>query len=102
MEHSEAQQAEFQRIYVRRRRYQNLLAVLVLPLVIVMRFSVNAEAGTVFGVSAQVGFPVVLAVLVGTMVFSLRNWRCPACSKYLGAAFRGPKHCPNCGVKLRA
>jgi predicted RNA-binding Zn-ribbon protein involved in translation (DUF1610 family) len=34
------------------------------------------------------------------LVFSLRNWRCPACNKYLGKGTL-PHYCPNCGVELR-
>jgi hypothetical protein len=94
--------SEFERDYARRRRYQNLLAVILLPTLFAMRFSMNPEAGTVFGVPLQLGLPAVLMFIVGSTVFSLKNWRCPACTKYLGGAFRGPRHCPNCGVKLRA
>jgi len=33
-------------------------------------------------------------------VFSLYNWRCPACNKYLGKQ-RSPKYCSKCGVALQ-
>ena len=37
--------------------------------------------------------------LLGVIVFSLFNWRCPRCNAFL-APFSF-KHCSNCGVELR-
>jgi hypothetical protein len=39
--------------------------------------------------------------LVSLVVFSLVNWRCPACRAYLRKT-TNPKFCPNCGVALRS
>lgn len=40
-----------------------------------------------------------VAVLVGTVVFSRYNWRCPSCNGYLGRSITH-KFCPKCGVQL--
>ena len=101
MQHTEHELAKFEEIYSKRRRYQNLLTVVLLPFVLGMRYSINPEAGTVLGLPLRIGLPLVLLLMFSGVVLSLRNWRCPACEKYLGGAFRGPRHCPNCGVKLR-
>jgi hypothetical protein len=34
------------------------------------------------------------------LIFSFRNWRCPACDKYLGKAI-GPRFYAKCGVALQ-
>jgi len=39
-------------------------------------------------------------LLVGLMIFSMRNWRCPACSRSPGL-YVNPKFCSNCGIELR-
>ena len=41
-----------------------------------------------------------IAVVVGAVLFSLSNWRCPGCSRYLGKVIN-PAFCPKCGVQLR-
>ena len=41
-----------------------------------------------------------IAALQRAILFSLYNWRCPACSKYLGKQ-RSPKYCSKCGVALQ-
>ncbi|MFC1482983.1 hypothetical protein ACFL56_01865 [Candidatus Margulisiibacteriota bacterium] len=47
--------------------------------------------------------PFLLALFFGFVIaifiFSFTNWRCPACSKYLGKGFN-PKFCKNCGTQL--
>ena len=101
MQYTEQQKAEFKLAYAKRRTRQLVVAAVLVPLVIAMAVSDNKEAGTVFGVSAAVGGPAFFAVMLVAVVFSFRNWRCPACSSYLGRAFN-PRHCSNCGVELRA
>jgi rubrerythrin len=39
-------------------------------------------------------------VVAGALIFSFVNWRCPACTRYLGRGWN-PKFCPKCGVQLR-
>jgi hypothetical protein len=40
-----------------------------------------------------------LAAFVGVVVSTVWNWRCPACSAYLGRTFT-LNFCPSCGVPL--
>jgi len=37
--------------------------------------------------------------VVGVLIFSFQNWRCPACHRYLGKGSR-LTFCPKCGVAL--
>lgn len=41
-----------------------------------------------------------LGIIVGVVVFSYINWRCPACDAYLGKSL-SPSYCERCGVRLR-
>ena len=43
---------------------------------------------------------VTLPAILGAVGFSLWNWRCPACSGYLGRGW-APRHCPHCAARLR-
>ncbi|MFB3921165.1 MAG: hypothetical protein ACE145_05550 [Terriglobia bacterium] len=43
---------------------------------------------------------VFFGAIAALLAFSLWNWRCPACNRYLGKGF-GPSFCPKCGVRLQ-
>jgi hypothetical protein len=43
----------------------------------------------------QLGF----AIVVGVVIFSFINYRCPACSAYLGRGLK-PSYCRRCGARL--
>jgi len=101
VQYNERQKGEFKEAFAQRRRKQLLVAALIVPLVLLVVFSEDQGGGTILGYSAEVFGPIFLAVVVAALLFSLRNWRCPACSKYLGKAMN-PKFCQNCGVELRS
>jgi hypothetical protein len=101
MEYTEGQKASFKQEFAARRKRQIILAV---PLVaIFIGFALLADdrnGGVVLGMPAAVVAPAFLVLVVGAIVFSFRNWRCPACDKYLGKGIN-PRFCPNCGVALQ-
>ena len=39
-------------------------------------------------------------LILGSLIGSLSQWRCPGCKKNLWRWFN-PSHCPGCGLKLR-
>lgn len=41
-----------------------------------------------------------LGAIGAILAFSLANWRCPACNRYLGKGF-SPRFCPKCGARLQ-
>jgi hypothetical protein len=41
-----------------------------------------------------------VAIVIGLLIFSLVNWRCPACNRYLYRDIY-PRHCSGCGTQLR-
>lgn len=89
------QQEEYQRQFALKKRRQLILSI---PLIVVifMALAVRDQGGRT-GQLAGIAF---LCLAVGALLFSLWNWRCPACSKYLGKSL-SPRFCPKCGVALQ-
>ncbi|MGB6640678.1 MAG: hypothetical protein WBG67_07890 [Thermoanaerobaculia bacterium] len=98
MEHTEEQKQQFKSKFSVLRKRQLMAAV---PVVAVIAFVALADqtTGEAFGISPMVWGPAVVIYFVGLIAFSIRNWRCPACDKYLGKGF-SPKYCPKCGAPL--
>jgi hypothetical protein len=93
--YTDQQQAEFKEIYARRRRRQLLVSVPLIGLILVMAFlrervARGGEDVLVWGFIGAVAF---------ALLFSIRNWRCPACERYLGRSLY-QKHCHHCGIAL--
>ena len=100
MEYTEQQKAEFKTVFARRRRNQVILAVPVLTLMALLVLSDQSAGSWMLGLPVLVAVPVALLAFVGALLFSLRNWRCPACNGYLGKGVN-PRFCAKCGVALR-
>jgi hypothetical protein len=43
---------------------------------------------------------IILLLIIGIVVFSFLNWRCPACGSYLGSQYN-PRVCHHCGASLQ-
>jgi hypothetical protein len=99
LQHSEAQKAEFRQLYATRRRNQLMVNIPPVAVIIGVVLPEDRAAGTILGLSRQVVGPIFLAIVAAALFYSFRNWRCPACHKYLGRGFN-PRHCQNCGVEL--
>ena len=100
MEHTEEQKAEFKRQFSVRRRNQLILAAPLVAMMIAFVATQDEATQTALGMPLAMAGPVLGVVLLGGVAFSFKNWRCPACNKYLGKGI-GPKHCHACGVQLR-
>jgi hypothetical protein len=101
MPQTETPEAQILGAFSRRRRNQLLLLGALMPITIGALLYQRHVVGTVLGMPAQLGAPIFLVLVVGSVLFSLWNWRCPACGGYLGRSLN-PKYCPSCGVRLRA
>jgi len=88
--------AEFQR---RRARQLAVIAPVVLA-ILALLWAEDHPHVTIAGLPATVLIGVAVAVIAGFLWFSVRNWRCPACDRYLGKAFN-PRFCAHCGVPLQ-
>jgi hypothetical protein len=100
VEYTEGQKAEIRTLFAARRRRQLLISLPLIVLIMGFAFLENGNRGAILGIPATMVFPGFLAMIAGAIVFSLYNWRCPACNRYLGKQ-RNPKFCNKCGVALQ-
>ncbi len=99
MNYTEEQKSQVIQEFTKRKKRQ---LYLVLPIVFgAIAALALAERGEISlgAIPAEAIGPVFFGVIAAAVVFSLINWRCPACSKYLGKGI--PQFCPKCGVKLQ-
>jgi hypothetical protein len=99
--YTEQQKQDFKLQYKTRRNRQLLVTVPLILVVVVGTFLRDERSGTIAGVSESIYGPAFLVFVVGLLVFSFFNWRCPACNSYLGRGV-GPRFCQKCGVELRS
>jgi hypothetical protein len=99
MEYTEQQKVEFKERFRERRKRQTvvsvLVGILVVPVLIIRAFPNSVNSGYIFFIG--IAF---LPAVVSAIIFSRKNWRCPACGKYLGQSIN-PKHCQSCGIALQ-
>ena len=100
MQHTPEQERAFKEAYAIRHRRQILLVVPVVVLMVAMIVGNDKRTGTVFGIPLASFGPVFILFIIGARLFSLKNWRCPACNRYLGKVWN-PRHCPACGIALK-
>lgn len=85
-----------------KRRMRQLIAIIPVVMAIVpLLLLEDAGPEGVFGIPAVVIAPISIGVVIGILIFSVINWRCPACRRYLGRGM-SPRFCPKCGVPLQA
>lgn len=100
MQYVEQQLTELRAEFAKRRKRQ-LLATLPIVAVFVLAIYMRRGGDVSFlGLPYSVILGVVFALLLGTVAFSLWNWRCPACNRYLGKGI-SPSFCSKCGVPLQ-
>ena len=97
MEYTGMRKEEIKEKFAARKRNQIAITVPIIGMILLLVFSEGKEE--VFGVPIVVLAPVIFVGFVGALVFSLKNWRCPGCNKYLGKGM-SPKFCAKCGVQL--
>lgn len=90
------QVARYKKAYAEKRRRQTLSTIPVGILAV----TVAAGGGAVVGLGSSSSLLVVAAVVLGFFGYSLVNWRCPSCDRYLGQRMN-PRECPSCGQVLR-
>lgn len=80
-----------------RRNRQFILAGVVIAMVMIQILFGRSNQSTQLERFIAITLP---AVVVGGLVFSLFNWRCPKCNGYLGRSLN-PRYCSKCGAQLR-
>lgn len=100
MPYTNEQEVEFKRLFAIRRKRQIVLAISLFVAIIAVVFLDESDPQGLLGIPHAVwGAGFVVLVLVA-LIFSFRNWRCPACDRYLGKQM-SPRYCSRCGVVLR-
>ena len=85
----------------RKRKGKQIIATIPLVLAIIPLVMLeDSVEQALWGIPVNILFPVCITVFVAGIIFSIFNWRCPACSGYLGKAF-SPKFCTKCGAQLQ-
>ena len=98
MQYTQEQLEEFKRQFSARRKRQIIVGVSVVVLAVGFRaFGEQIQKSGVPDVAWITG---AFVLILAAIVFSFRNWRCPACDRYLGRSI-GPSFCPKCGVALQ-
>lgn len=94
------EQREIERQFARQKKRQWVASgVMILGII---AFAVNRDPSTegIFGLPRAVILAGAFSLAVAALIFTLLNWRCPACNKYLGKSF-SPTFCSKCGAKLQ-
>ena len=99
MEYADRQKASIKTEFAARRRNQILVSIPLIGIVILMALFGESRDQVILGMPVTVWGPTFVILILGGIGFSLYNWRCPACNKYLGRAI-SPKFCAKCGAEL--
>ena len=100
MQYVEQQLVEFKTEFAKRRRRQLLVLIPVVACIVLVRVFSKNEGALIFGLPASVVTGAAFAVILAILAFSLWNWRCPACNKYLVKGI-SPSFCSKCGAPLQ-
>lgn len=90
--------SELRQEYARRRRRQWTIVIPVVVIVAIAMQMVDAHE-TYLGLSSTVVLLIGLAIILGAGAYSIYNWRCPACSTFVGRG--NPMYCQECEFKLK-
>jgi hypothetical protein len=100
IEHTEQERTLFREQFAARRKRQRIATAPAIVFLVALRFfDKNTDRSNLVLAGGAV-LILFVAYLVGVGIFSLRNWRCPACDRYLSSSIN-PTCCPKCGVELK-
>jgi len=100
MQYLEQQLAEFKAEFAKRRKRQVLGVIPMFAIFLLVVVLDKKPEAVLFDVPVGVVLGAAFVVVLGFVVFTLWNWRCPACNRYLGKGI-SLAFCPKCGVALR-
>lgn len=86
--------------FKRRRKRQLMMSIPVVALLLISFWVRDHPDRIPFALSQNAFLTVFLAAIAFVLVFSLKNWRCPTCDRYLGKGI-SPRFCPKCGAQLQ-
>lgn len=85
--------------FKQKRNRQIAVAVILFPSIFGMSYISNNPEGELGGISNYVLLFLLIGLIIGGVIFSIINWRCPSCNAYLGKKL-SQKYCSSCGTKL--
>jgi hypothetical protein len=95
------QKAALRAEFARRRKRQLFVSIPLVVFMVGVLIALDEKTkAPLFGLAPSVVVGIFVVVMGGGLVFSLLNWRCPACERYLGKHIN-PSFCHRCGVPLR-
>jgi Na+/citrate or Na+/malate symporter len=101
MTYTEEQKAALRTEFAARRKRQLLVSIpLAIFMIGVLVIIDDKSRAPIFGLSPAMVLVAFAVVMVAGLAFSLANWRCPACQRYLGKHIN-PSFCHRCGAPLR-
>jgi hypothetical protein len=98
-EYTATQTGSVKEEFASRRRKQIIAAVPLIGALLLLIVFGESGSAEFLGISAVAWLPILLGIVLGGVIFSLYNWRCPGCNKYLGKSMN-PKYCGKCGTQL--
>lgn len=87
------------REFRKRRKRQLVVTGPFVLFIIYIVFTSENDKLNIFNLSETISLIIVFSIIIAMLVFSFKNWRCPACDKYLGKGINF-KFCPRCGIHL--
>ena len=84
----------------KKKRTRQIMAVAPIILAFAGLLSVEGNPTGLFGLPPNIVLGISFTLIISILIFSLFNWTCPSCNKYLGKAFN-PQFCSKCGTQLR-
>lgn len=99
MEYTERGKLSIKTEFAARRRNQIVVSIPLIAMIVLLVLSGDNPDQVILGMPATVWAPAFVILFTGGIGFSLFNWRCPACKKYLGKSIN-PKFCSKCGAAL--
>ena len=84
----------------RKRKIQQLFLIIPIGPLIFLTQWVKYHPNSALACHGILLIFIVSPIILGCLLFSYFNWRCPACNKFAGFARPYPTMCPNCRVRL--
>ncbi len=99
MEYTERGKLSIKTEFTSRKRNQIIVSISLIAMIILFVLFGENPDHVMLGMPATVWGPAFVVLFTGGIGFSVFNWRCPACNKYLGKSMN-PKFCSKCGAPL--
>ncbi|MCP3927219.1 MAG: hypothetical protein GY714_32065 [Desulfobacterales bacterium] len=80
-------------------RRNQMIATIPMIIAVISLIMPENSAG-LFGLSQNLILGISISVIISYFIFSLFNWKCPLCNRYLGKSWN-PKYCQKCGDQFR-